>query len=89
MSSESPAATEIAANVRARRATARAVTEAALARIAALDGKVNSFTDVLAERALATPASTPARRCRSCRSRSAPTPTARSACRRRSAGCLG
>ena len=53
MSNEFPTATEIAANVRARRTSARETTAAALARIAALDGKVNSFTDVLAERALA------------------------------------
>jgi aspartyl-tRNA(Asn)/glutamyl-tRNA(Gln) amidotransferase subunit A len=54
MSNEFLTATEIAARVRARKTSARQVTEAALARIAALDGKVNSFTDVLAERALAT-----------------------------------
>jgi 1-carboxybiuret hydrolase len=54
MSNEFPTATEIAASVRARRTSARTVTEAALARIKTLDGKVNSFTEVLAERALAT-----------------------------------
>jgi 1-carboxybiuret hydrolase len=54
MSSEFPMATEIAANVRAGRTSARETAALALARIAALDGKVNSFTDVLAERALAT-----------------------------------
>ncbi|HXL68152.1 MAG TPA: AtzE family amidohydrolase [Xanthobacteraceae bacterium] len=53
MSNEFPTATEIAASVRARKTSARETTAAALARIAALDHKVNSFTDVLAERALA------------------------------------
>ena len=43
----------IASEVAARRVTARAVTEAALSRIAARDGRLNAFTDVVAERALA------------------------------------
>jgi AtzE family amidohydrolase len=46
-------ALEIAAEVRTRRVTARAVTEAALARIARHNSAVNAFTAVLAERALA------------------------------------
>jgi len=52
--SESQTATQIANDVRGKRTSARAVTEKSLARIAAVDGKVNSFTDVLGERALAT-----------------------------------
>jgi len=52
--SEVPTATQIAEDVRGKRTSARAVTETALARIAAIDGKVNSFTDVLSKRALAT-----------------------------------
>lgn len=44
----------IAAAVRDGRATATALAEASLARIAATDGAVNAFTDVTAERALAT-----------------------------------
>ena len=51
MSDELPTACETAASVREGRASARAVTEAALARIAAHDGKINAFTDVLSERA--------------------------------------
>ncbi len=43
----------IAAAVRARRLRARAVVDGALSRIAALDARVNAFTDVLAERARA------------------------------------
>ncbi|SHG20982.1 aspartyl-tRNA(Asn)/glutamyl-tRNA(Gln) amidotransferase subunit A [Kaistia soli DSM 19436] len=43
---------EIAADVRARRVSAREVTEAALDAIEALDGKLNAFTDVTAERAI-------------------------------------
>ncbi|MDO9708997.1 AtzE family amidohydrolase [Paracraurococcus sp. LOR1-02] len=43
----------IAARLRARETTARAVTEAALARIAARNAEVNAFTAVLADRALA------------------------------------
>ena len=46
-------AAEIASAVAARRTSARAVVEAALARIAAVDPRVNAFTDVTAERALA------------------------------------
>ncbi|MEP9353721.1 AtzE family amidohydrolase [Xanthobacter sp. KR7-65] len=46
-------AAEIAAAVTAGSVTARAVTEATLARIAAVDGAVNAFTDVTAERARA------------------------------------
>ena len=46
-------AAEIAAAVASGALTARAVTEAALARIAAHDGVLNAFTDVTAERALA------------------------------------
>jgi AtzE family amidohydrolase len=46
-------ATEIAAQIRAKTVTAEAVTEAALARIAARDSALNSFTAVLAESALA------------------------------------
>lgn len=46
-------AAETAAAIRARRSTARAVTEAALARIAAENPAVNAFTDVTAARALA------------------------------------
>ena len=44
---------EIAAEVRAGRVTARAVAEATLSRIARLDGGINAFTAVTAERALA------------------------------------
>nr|WP_295107275.1 AtzE family amidohydrolase [uncultured Caulobacter sp.] len=44
---------EIAGEVRAGRVTARAVTEATLSRIARLDGAINAFTAVTAERALA------------------------------------
>ncbi|WP_458098159.1 AtzE family amidohydrolase [Roseomonas sp. WA12] len=55
-------ATRIAADVAAGLITARAVTEAALARIGALDPAVNAFTDVMAERALATANSIDARR---------------------------
>ncbi|MBI0537882.1 AtzE family amidohydrolase [Roseomonas sp. KE2513] len=47
-------AASIAAAVSAGEVTARAVTEAALSRIAALNPCLNAFTDVLAERALAT-----------------------------------
>ncbi|KQT61043.1 amidase [Methylobacterium sp. Leaf456] len=49
--STAPAA-DIAAAFAAGAVTAHAVTEAALARIACLDGRVNAFTDVVAERAL-------------------------------------
>ncbi|MBO9546659.1 AtzE family amidohydrolase [Caulobacter sp.] len=44
---------EIAGEVRAGRVTARSVTEATLSRIARLDGAINAFTAVTAERALA------------------------------------
>ncbi len=44
---------EIAGEVRAGRVTARAVTEATLSRVARLDGGINAFTAVTAERALA------------------------------------
>lgn len=44
----------IAADIRAGRTTARAVTEAALARIEAANGAVNAFTDIVADRALRT-----------------------------------
>lgn len=44
---------EIAGEVRAGRVTARAVTEATLSRIQRLDGDINAFTAVTAERALA------------------------------------
>ncbi|USQ94697.1 AtzE family amidohydrolase [Caulobacter sp. RL271] len=44
---------EIAGEVRAGRVTARAVTEATLSRIARLNGGINAFTAVTAERALA------------------------------------
>ena len=47
-------ATGIAAAVAAGRITARAVVEASLARIAAVDPKINAFTDILAARARAT-----------------------------------
>ncbi len=47
-----PSATQIAAAVRAGEMSAVAATRAALARIAATDGRVNAFTAVLAERAL-------------------------------------
>lgn len=43
---------ELADDVRQGRTSARALIEASLARIAACDGRVNAFTDVLAERAL-------------------------------------
>ncbi len=46
-------ATEIAASVTVGTATARAVVEAALNRIAARDGKLNAFTEVTADRARA------------------------------------
>jgi AtzE family amidohydrolase len=44
----------LAARIRAGETTAKAVTEAALARIAARNAEVNAFTALLAERALAT-----------------------------------
>ena len=44
---------EIAGEVRGGRVTARAVTEATLSRIARLDGGINAFTAVTADRALA------------------------------------
>jgi len=44
---------EIAGEIRAGRVTARAVTEAALSRIARLDGDINAFTSVTGNRALA------------------------------------
>src|SRR4249920_612857 len=44
---------EIASAVKARKITARAVTEAALARVAATHTRVNAFTTVTAARALA------------------------------------
>ena len=47
-------ATSLAADIRAGRTTARAVTQAALDRIEAGNGAVNAFTDVVAERALRT-----------------------------------
>ena len=53
MSGLPSSAAGIAAAVASRRSTARGVTEAALARIAALDPKVNAFTDLTATRALA------------------------------------
>lgn len=56
------AATEIAAAVNCGEVTARAVAEAALARIAAADPAINAFTDVLAERALRTATAVDARR---------------------------
>ena len=46
-------AAEIAKGVRSGAVTARAVTEAALDRIAALNPKLNAYTDVTAERAVA------------------------------------
>src|SRR5690242_16707843 len=46
-------ASEIAASVRDGRVSAGEVTEAALARIAAYNGALNAFTDVLAARARA------------------------------------
>lgn len=55
-------ATRIAADVAAGRVTARAVTEAALSRIAVLNGTLNAFTDVTADRALATADAIDARR---------------------------
>ncbi len=48
----SPGAAEIAAGVRARRFTAVSVAEAALGRIAARNGALNAYTDILAGRAL-------------------------------------
>ncbi len=54
-------ALEIAAQVRAGQLTARAVAEAALSRIAAGNSKVNAFTAVLSERALAEAAAVDAR----------------------------
>jgi AtzE family amidohydrolase len=48
-----PSVIEIADEVRAGRVTARAVTEAALSRIARRDGAINAFTAVLSQRALA------------------------------------
>jgi aspartyl-tRNA(Asn)/glutamyl-tRNA(Gln) amidotransferase subunit A len=48
-----PSVIEIAGEVRAGRVTARAVTEAALSRIARRDGAINAFTAVLSQRALA------------------------------------
>ena len=56
------AATVIAAAVAAGEVTARAVAEAALARIEAANPFLNAFTDVLAERALATADRVDARR---------------------------
>jgi aspartyl-tRNA(Asn)/glutamyl-tRNA(Gln) amidotransferase subunit A len=47
-------AREITAAVRAGHSTAAAVTEAALARIAALDGRVGAFTELLVDRACRT-----------------------------------
>jgi AtzE family amidohydrolase len=52
----------IAASVRDGRSTARAETEAALARIAAGDGVINAFTDVVSERARAAADALDARR---------------------------
>src|SRR5687768_12288763 len=49
-------AADIAAAVKAKRVTALAVTEAALARIAARDGVFNAFTTVTADRARKTAA---------------------------------
>ena len=46
-------ALEAAAGIRAGDVTAVALAEAALARIAALDGRVNAFTEVTRVRALA------------------------------------
>lgn len=54
-------ATEIAADVRAGRVRARAAVDAALARIAALDPKLNAFTHVTAARARARAAEIDAR----------------------------
>jgi AtzE family amidohydrolase len=48
-----PDAVGLAADIRARRVSAREVTDAALARIAAVDRVINSFTDVLPARARA------------------------------------
>ncbi len=48
-----PSIFEIAGEVRAGRVTARAVTEAALSRVARLDGDINAFTAVTGHRALA------------------------------------
>ena len=64
MSAASPesSATEIAAAIASGSVTARAVTEAALARIEALNPTVNAFTDVTAERALAKADAVDARR---------------------------
>jgi aspartyl-tRNA(Asn)/glutamyl-tRNA(Gln) amidotransferase subunit A len=64
MSAASPekSATEIAAAITSGSVTARAVTEAALARIEALNPTVNAFTDVTAERALAKADAVDARR---------------------------
>jgi aspartyl-tRNA(Asn)/glutamyl-tRNA(Gln) amidotransferase subunit A len=46
-------ALEIAAEVQARKVTARALTEAALDRISRYNSAVNAFTTLLTERALA------------------------------------
>jgi aspartyl-tRNA(Asn)/glutamyl-tRNA(Gln) amidotransferase subunit A len=54
MSMAAPTAIETAADVRTGRTTARASVESALARIDLFDGKINSFTDILSERALKT-----------------------------------
>ncbi|MCB4822073.1 AtzE family amidohydrolase [Roseicella sp. GB24] len=51
----------LAARIRAGETTARAVTEAALARIAARNAEVNAFTTLLADRALASAAALDAR----------------------------
>ena len=61
--STAPAA-GIAGAVASGEVTARTVTEATLARIARLDGRVNAFTDVVTERALARAAALDAARAR-------------------------
>ena len=60
--SSAASATEIARAVRAGEVTAVAVAEAALARIAAQNPRLNAFTDVTAERALAEAAETDRKR---------------------------
>jgi 1-carboxybiuret hydrolase len=53
VASNGPSACEIARAVRGRKVSALGATEAALARIAQHDGRLNSFTDVTADRARA------------------------------------
>lgn len=57
-------ALEIAAAIRAGKLMATAAAEASLARIAAVDGKINAFTEVTRERALKEAAAIDARRAR-------------------------